>query len=80
MGTMKSIATAIAEAQDLGLIPTLPQKLYLLMQHNTPIGVYLHHDVALYDAWLCTQSGEDDYHVIEMPFYTESEGDLRCQE
>ena len=46
MGRMKDIAIAIEEAQAAGLIPQLPQKLYMLTEGLQPVGVYLHKDVA----------------------------------
>jgi hypothetical protein len=79
MGRIKDIATAIEEAQELGLIPQLPQTLYLLMEGLQPVGVYLHKDVADYDAWLCNSAGDAEYTVVATPFYRETLEEIECR-
>jgi len=79
MGRMKDIAIAIEEAQAAGLIPQLPQKLYMLTEGLQPVGVYLHKDVAEYDAWLCNASGDAEYSVVELPFYRETMEEIECR-
>lgn len=61
MGQMKQLDIAIHEAVSAGLMPNpfLPTTVYLLIEETASaekvIALYVHQDLALYDAWVCEQ-------------------------
>jgi len=71
MGQMKQLDIAIHEAMDSGLIPNpfLPTTVYALIEETASvekvIGLYVHQDLALYDAWVC----EQDPDKLDTHFY-----------
>ena len=61
MGQMKQLDIAIHEAVEANLIPNpfLPTTVYALIEETASsekvIGLYVHFDLAMYDAWVCEQ-------------------------
>ena len=81
MQAMKDIGTAIDEATRAGLLPVQrPQKVYLLMHHDEPVGAYIHEDVAKFDQWMCNASADGEYKVIPVGLYHETMEEIECHE
>ena len=56
MGKMKEIAIAMEEAMDAGLMPRIPEKVWVLTCDGKVIGAYLRSDTAEFDMHMCREA------------------------
>ena len=74
MGKMKEIAIALEEAMDAGLMPRIPEKVWVLTCDGKVIGAYLRSDTAEFDMHMCREA--DSLEAGELHEYAVTEAKL----